>query len=141
MDPSGPHLQAALICERVLQEQDGVLSIIRVIDRVTFQLGPDGELIQPQHPIFFVISFKAGKARGTYSIEIQREKPSGEQALVLNAPVHFEGEERGANVVIGGAFAPDEAGLYWFDVLFEGEQVTRIPLRAVFQPLPTLGGE
>ena len=141
MDNTGPHLQAALICERVLQEQDQVPSVIRIIDRIFFALGPDGELVQPQHPIFFFISFKAGSARGSFNVEIHREKPSGERALVLNAPVFFEGEERGVNVVVGTAFAPDQAGLYWFDVMFEGTLVTRIPLRAVFQPQPTVGSE
>lgn len=140
MDPSGPYLQSALVCERVLQENDGVLSIIRVIDRVTFIVGPDGELVAPEHPVFFVITFKAGAARGTYSIEIRVEKPSGERSAILNAPVHFEGEERGANIVIGAAFAPDQAGLYWYEVLFEGERVTRMPLRAVYQPMATVGG-
>jgi hypothetical protein len=33
MDAGGPYLNAALLCEKVLQERDGVLSIIRIIDR------------------------------------------------------------------------------------------------------------
>lgn len=138
---SGPHLQAALICERVLQEQDGIISVIRHIDRVIFVVGPDGDLVQPQHPITFLVSFKSGSARGSYNVEIHREKPSGEQDAVLSAPVFFEGEERGVNLVVAAAFAPDQAGLYWYDVYFEGTRVTRIPLRAIYQPLPTAGGE
>jgi hypothetical protein len=31
----GPYLIAALICEKVLQEKDGTVSIIRMVDRVT----------------------------------------------------------------------------------------------------------
>lgn len=138
-DPSGPHLQAALICERVLQEQDGIVSAIRVVDRVFFVLGPAGELLQPQHPITFLIAFKSGSARGSYSLEVRRERPSGEQDTVLSAPVFFEGEERGVNLVVQTAFAPDQAGLYWFDVYFEGNRVTRMPLRAIYQQPPTAG--
>ena len=31
----GPYLSAALLCEKVLEEKDGVKSAIRIIDRVT----------------------------------------------------------------------------------------------------------
>ena len=31
----GPYVCMALLCEKVLNEQDGVLSVIRVIDRIT----------------------------------------------------------------------------------------------------------
>lgn len=37
----GPFLSAALLCEKVLVEQDGIKSAIRIIDRVTHAvLGP-----------------------------------------------------------------------------------------------------
>jgi hypothetical protein len=138
---TGPHLTAALICERVLSEQDQVLSAIRIIDRVTFGVGADGKLVQPQQPIWFMIMLKSGSARGSYNVEIRREKPSGEQSPLLSAPVYFEGEDRGASLVVAAAFEPDQAGLYWFDVYFEEERITRIPLRVIYQPLPTIGGE
>ena len=68
------------------------------------------------------------------------EKPSGEQVPILQAPVHFEAEDRGVNLVIGSILEADQEGLYWFDVFFEEERVTRIPLRALHQPQPIPGG-
>lgn len=56
------------------------------------------------------------------------EKPSGQEVPLLEASVFFEGEERGAQLVLQAALKPDGAGLYWFDVLFEEERITRIPL-------------
>jgi hypothetical protein len=138
-DPSGPHLTAAIICERILNEQDGVVSAIRIIDRVWFVTGEDGQPLNPQHPITLFISFKSGSARGSFTVAIHLEKPSGEQAPVLEAPVFFEGEERGVNIVLNAGFEPEEAGLYWFDVLFEGNRVTRMPLRAIYQSQPSAG--
>lgn len=139
MNGDGPYLATAVICERVLQEQDGVISAIRMVDRVFFVADPDGNLLQAQHPIWFLITFKAGAARGSYTVEIRREKPSGEEGPLIQAPVLFEGEERGVNLIIQGAFEPDQEGLYWFEVLFEGNRVTRIPLRAIYQQLPVAG--
>lgn len=136
VDPAGPFIQAAVICERVLTEPDGAVSAIRVIDRVYFASDPEGRPLMPRQPIWFLLALKSGSARGRYTLTIRREKPSGEQADVLQAPVLLEGEERGANIVVQAAFEPDQEGLYWFDVLFESERITRMPLRAVFQPLP-----
>src|SRR3954454_17217696 len=138
-DPGGPHLTAALTCERVLQEADGVVSAIRLIDRVIFLAEPDGSLVAAQHPFTFLLSFKSGSARGRFKIRVRVEKPSGEDAPLLEAPVFFEGEERGVNVVVQALFEPDQEGLYWYDVFFEDTRVTRMPLRAIFQPRPIAG--
>lgn len=146
----GPFLQTALICERVLQEQDGVVSAIRIIDRLFFMLGDDGQPANPRHPVTFLITFKSGAARGRYAIQVEREQPSGERSGPLfEAPLFLEGEERGVNLVVQAIFEPEQEGLYWFDVFFvvpsttqEGARrtcVTRVPLRAIFQPMPTVG--
>lgn len=139
MANDGPHLNTAMICERILNEQDGVVSAIRIIDRVTFGADPDGNLLNPQYPVTLFIGFRAGSARGRHSLSLQVEKPSGEQIPLLTAPMHFEGEERGANVFFAMPFEPDQEGLYWFDVILGEERVTRIPLRAVYQPMATTG--
>jgi hypothetical protein len=137
--PGGPHLNVALICERVLQEQDGALSAIRIIDRVWFVADADGTPLQPQQPITLLLSWKSGDARGRYSVRVVLEKPSGEQVPVLQAPIHLEGEERGANMVLNTALEADQEGVYWYDVYFEEDRVTRIPLRATYQPAPRPG--
>ena len=42
MESTGPFIAAAVICENVLNEQDGVLSVIRIIDRLIQQaVGPE----------------------------------------------------------------------------------------------------
>ncbi len=136
---SGPFIQAALICEKVLQEQDGAMSAIRIIDRIFFVAGEDGQPLNPRTPIMFLICLKSGEARANLPVEVRLEKPSGEQSQILQAHMLFEGEERGGNIVINAMFEADQQGLYWFDVLLDGTRITRMPLRAVFQPIPTTG--
>jgi hypothetical protein len=131
-DRSGPHIQAAFFCERVLQEKDGVLSAIRIIDRVIFQV-PEGERPPSQH-LTLMVALKSGDARGTYPLAISMERPSGEQVpSPLSVSVFLEGEERGANVMVPVRFDAEMPGLYWFDVLFDGRVITRVPLRAIYQ--------
>lgn len=139
-DPGGPFINTAVICERVLSEQDGVASAIRIIDRVFFVTDEHDDPIASQHPFTLFLNFKAGAARGSFKVAVRMEAPSGQQVPIIEAPVFFEGEERGVNLVGQVVFEPGEgAGLYWFDVLFEGERVTRIPLRVIYQSRPTTG--
>jgi hypothetical protein len=136
----GPYLGIAVLCERVLQEADGVLSIIRVVDRVTQQaIGPEAPDEMPPVPVALsaVVMLKAGQARGSFPVRITLEGPSGERLpfdLVL--PVLLEGEDRGVNLVLDLRFQAEQQGLYWFDVLFgrQEELLTRVPLRIVYQP-------
>jgi hypothetical protein len=132
----GPFVQTALICERVITEQDGAISAIRIIDRVFFPADAAAQPLNPRHPIWFLISLKSGAARGRFNVTVVRERPSGERDQIVQVPILLEGEDRGANIVGPGSFEPDQEGLYWFDVEFDGRLLTRMPLRAVYQPLP-----
>ncbi len=135
METEGPFLQAALICERVLVEQDGVLSIIRIVDRLIRHAPADGpdELEAFSQELQIVLLMKSGAARGRFELTIGVEKPSGEQGETISVPVHFEGEDRGVQVTMPVSFEADQEGLYWFDIGFEGERLTRMPLRVVYQ--------
>ena len=143
MKASGPFLTAALFCERVLQEKDGVLSAIRIIDRLTHTItGPDApdEMPSFQVQISILISFKSGDAKGRQELTVTPSSPSGKTLPGLSVPILFEGDERGANVNIGYAFKAEEEGLYWFGVILNGKEFTRIPLRIIYQKMQTTMG-
>ena len=76
----GPHLQMAVFCEKVLQEKDGVLSLIRIIDRINrTAAGPEAPEAMPpfDYQLTSVITLKSGNARGGVQVEIEPEGPSG----------------------------------------------------------------
>ena len=63
----GPHVQVATLCEKALQEADGVLSIIRAIDRVIVTAqGSEvpSELPQGNLQLTLVVILKSDGARG-----------------------------------------------------------------------------
>jgi hypothetical protein len=132
-DRSGPHLAAAFVAEKVLQEQDGVLTPVRIIDRMMFLI-PSGQDHPEPVPLTLVVALKSGGARGSYPLAVTLENPIGQQ-IPLAPPntVFLEGEERGVNLLVPFAFAPEIEGLYWFDVYFDGQRITRVPLRAMYQ--------
>lgn len=136
----GPYVGIAVFCEKLLKEADGVASLIRVVDRITFGIPTPGAA-PTAYPLVAVLMFKAGDARGTFAVALRSIGPSGQQLGTIETPVLFEGEDRGVTVALQFAFQPAEEGLHWFDVMVEGQRVTRIPLRAVYRRLSVTGAE
>lgn len=135
-EAGGPYVQMAALCERVLEGKDGVLSVIRIIDRFTFTASgpsPPEEMPPGTINITIVIMLKSGFARGRFNLRIIPNTPSGKTLSGLGAGVLLEGDDRGANVVLSGQMHVKEEGLYWFDVLLQEQLLTRIPLRLVYQ--------
>lgn len=136
---SGPHLQVAVFCEKVLIERDGAFSLIRVIDRFNIS----GHLPEmPPNNINFTIfvSFKAGFCRGKMSLKIVPTTPNGKELPGLSFTVLFEGDdERGVNVQGNMTMIVQEEGRYWFDVLLGDTLVTRMPLMVVYQQTQFVG--
>jgi len=138
----GPYLNAALICEKILREQDGVVSAIRIIDRLTHSVpGPD--TMQPfAYRLCLLLAFKSGQALGNYTISIQPIKPgTAEKMPAAVYPVNFEQpDDRGIGICADMQIEFDVPGLWWFDIYLTGQgearRVTRIPFRVIYLPQP-----
>jgi hypothetical protein len=131
MDKPLPYVTAALLCERVLHEKDETLSLVRVIDRLQYAV-PEG--IKPMIQIQGLVSVKSGLVTGDHTIKIIAEKPKGDRKEVVNFPVKLLGKDQGQNLILNIGLGIEQDGLHWFDVLFDGELLTRIPLMVT--PLP-----
>ncbi len=141
-ESSGPYLVAALLCEKVLQEKNEVVSLIRIVDRFMVTVSALGSPENmPTIPINLTafVSLKSGGARGRYTIKWRAETPSGIKEPEQLFPVLFEGEDRGVNLILNLNMVVDQEGLYWFDVLLEDQLLTRIPLRIVYQRIGQSG--
>ncbi|HEX74114.1 MAG TPA: hypothetical protein G4N93_03075 [Dehalococcoidia bacterium] len=134
----GPYLSAAIVCEKVLEERNGVKSVIRIIDRVTHQAvgpNPPQEMVPFDYEMAMLIRFKSGRARGTYPLEIQLIKPSGESAPPMRRNILFEGEDdRGLDIVVNMKLKFDQIGIYWFNIDLNNVNITRLPFRVVYLP-------
>lgn len=134
----GPFLSAALICEKVLEEKDGVKSAVRIIDRVIHTVvgtRPPDEMEPFDYEATLLIRLKSGWARGAYAIRINLIKPSGESPMPLQQRVNFEGEEdRGVDIVGKMRIKFDQTGIYWFKIYLNDTFLTQVPLRVVYMP-------
>lgn len=135
-DKDGPYLQVAVLCEKVLQEKDGVLSAIRIVDRIVMTASGVGAPQQmPPVPISLtaLLVFKSGSARGNHQVKIRPTLPSGRILQEISLPMLLEGDDRGVNLIANIGLQAREEGLYWFDIVVDDELATRIPLRIVYQ--------
>lgn len=144
-DDTGPYVQAATLCEKVLVERDGVLSVIRMVDRLTISpVGPDLPSRMPTTvtKLAVLVSLKSGNVQGSFEIVLQPRSPSGGTLQPLAFPVYLEGGDRGVNIFGDVDLTLEEEGLYWFEVLFGEERrvLTRFPLRVIYQPVRTGAG-
>lgn len=139
----GPFVQAALICQLALRDADGVMSAIRIVDRRTQVAGPDDPEEMPPlviDDLRLVVMLKSGAARGSHTIDIEMELPSGERHHVVGLPAYFEGDEKGVALDAALDLELPIEGLYWFDLSMEKELLTRVPLRVVYQRYSGAGG-
>ena len=133
---NGPFINAAFICEKILHEKDGVVSAIRIVDRLMHARGgPDAsERMEPfNYALTLYILLKSGSARGDRQLKIVMVKPSGEKASQVSQKLHFEGEDdQGIGVALEMRLTFDLEGLYWFDVELDDVLLTRVPLRVIY---------
>jgi hypothetical protein len=138
----GPYLTVAALCDRILQEKDGVISLIRVIDKITSSpVGPGTPAEMPPIPVnvSLVIMLRAGDSGGNYTVTIRPEGPTmASPPTETEVPVSFSGAPgEGANLVVNIAMVATTTGLYWFSILLDGYLLTRVPLRIEYSPLRT----
>lgn len=139
MSSPKPFVQVACICEKVLIEPDNVVSLIRIVDTMSVgirAIGPgDLQIEVPKDapslglPMTAFVMLKSGDVIGEHEIGMRLNRPDKGPSPVRKWPVVFSGGEHGANLRIQFTLPSAEPGLYWFDVLWGDEVLTRIPFR------------
>jgi hypothetical protein len=127
------------VCERILMEKDGVSSIIRIVDEFTVRsFGLKGVAREQAEPgIVIKIPFSAwayiaikprtpGKP-STHKLEPRVITPSGKPmtATKNEIDIHLTGAVGGFTVNLELAIDAGEPGIYWLEVLLDGELVFR----------------
>ena len=138
----GPYIQMTGLCDQVIEDKTGALSLIRIIDTITHtEARPDAPVEMPPvtYPMKMVIMLKSGRARGRHELKIVPQLPSGETKAPLIRSVQMEGEERGVNNIINMLFTFTMEGLYWFNIFLDDSLLTRIPLRIKYNRILTQG--
>lgn len=141
-----PLVTVACICERVLREEDGVLSAIRITDKFILR-GPEAEpsevgLVQTTA----LVMLRAGDLEGPSEVALQVHSPTGKKSKTPHRfPILLQGKTRGpnhgANLIVDLLVPAGELGHYKLDILWNGSLLREIPFeitRAPVQASPAL---
>ena len=137
-----PCLATAVLCERVLQEKDNVLTLIRLVDRFTIPAEKDSEP-SPGLKATMLLSFKSGNYRGKLNVRIDHASPTEKRANLHTGDMTFEGGEKGAGIIANITLVGPEDGLHWFEVVLKKESsgeeicITRVPMTVHYKPKTT----
>lgn len=138
---AGPWLQAALFCDSWVEGKDGALTLVRVVDSMIVEVGPDGApSVSQSLGLKLVLMLKSGQARGRHELSLTLEEPSGIRHAPRHADLFFPGDEQGVNLLTEVQLGVQE-GLFWFDVAVNGRLLTRVPYRVRFQRSPAAPGQ
>jgi hypothetical protein len=134
---TGPYLMMAVLCERAIREVDEVVSVIRVVDKITNTItGPSVRETLPAVPVTLtlVIMLRAGGASGPYTVKVGPEPPTGKPPEEQELPINFTGPpESGVNLIINFGMITSQEGFYWINVRLNDELLTRIPLQVEYK--------
>ena len=136
----GPFLTVATFCEQVIEDKSGVLSLIRIVDRMNITTqGPTAPDDMPPANLDWslVLNFKSGEARGSLPIKIEPELPSGLRLSPTTLSAHFEGGNRGANIISRFNMKLEMPGVYWFRIYVNDEFLTQIPVEVIYSRIVT----
>jgi hypothetical protein len=137
----GPFLQAAFFCEKVLQEKDGVVSAIRIIDRMTFSAPSESapEKMPPMNiAIVMLVRFKSGDVSGEHELRIKPTSPSGKELAASTMSFMLGGGELAANIIANYEMKVEESGLYWFDIMLGDKSFTKVSLNIIYERAPKI---
>lgn len=133
----------ATACDNMLLEQDGTISIIRVIDRISVELkaniktekeGISSEIqnFEIAIPINAVVCLKSGDFRGEGELTLKAHLPDGTRKDFPDKwNLLMEGDEKGINVHLKFGLSSKHVGLTWIEVYWNSEVLTKFPVRLV----------
>lgn len=137
MSTPKPLVQVACVCEKVLTEHDNVPSLIRIVDTYTLHVPPGQSPSDSAVSLTAFVALKSGEVVGEYEAGLRLVPPDGKATQVRKWPVVLNGSEHGVNLKIEFVIPSPTPGLYWFDVLWGEDVLTRIPFRLKTSPAAT----
>jgi hypothetical protein len=136
-DSVKPYLTAAFLCEHVLQEKDGVVSAVRIVDifytEYPYQDIPEGKI--PATIVKGLLTFKGGPGEYMTRIEVV-DLTTQESQGRTEMPVPLKGGSYGYNIILKIPVALNTIGRYGINVEIDGEQLIQIPFEVKRKPQP-----
>ena len=122
--PRTPLIAHAVLCEKVLVETDGVLTLVRVVDQLNVAPGSPAIV-----RLYLVLGFKSETDAEQLGLKVRMQHPDGHEDPMLGFDLDLAGSGGGSTLFVRLALSLTERGLYWFNVRLSDLVVARVPLR------------
>lgn len=133
--PVEPYLKLGAICERVLEDKDNVLSLIRVVDRFTITVTgkePPDQLPEGATTLTIVMSWVGGLGRHEAAFDII--SPGGEtQPSPRSWSFTLDSLNRGHNIIVTLPVRITKPGVYWIEFILNDKIKSRIPFQVLYE--------
>ena len=122
-----------LICDSILQEADGVSSVIRLVDLFTVRPAPDVPVEKQVFPIKALVTLKGQIGDSSeHNIRIEMIRPSGENQVLLEKAIPVASRfgpsiPGGATLVLHIGVIVREMGTHYIRLLDDGEELIKVP--------------
>lgn len=127
-----PDISMAVFAERVMHEQDGVASFIRIIDRVLVPLEDSKAALPIAVNYYLAIGLRgAGRVHGDHVVTLRTMTPQGKYTdSRLPVEVRFSDDALGTQFYIDTKLTVEHLGNYYFDLFWDddAEPFIRVPL-------------
>ena len=127
-----PVVGLACLCEKVLTEKDGVITLVRLVDQFTAVVPPNlPEGFKPHISMTLVLNLRAAGLTGKHDVRIVMHGPTkaaDPQDFVVEFP---PGDLSAVNLLLTVGIGIEKFGNCRLDVLFDGEPLTTVPFRLI----------
>lgn len=139
----GPYLSAALFCDQIIEERDGTLSAIRIIDTMTLRIPHEVPEDQPfPLQVSFLLIFKTGNAAGTHQFRIDLRSPTGKIKRGPTEDHEFLPQPHGGvNFRVKLGIEVKKSGIFWADVYLDGKPIAHAPFNIVVEREPEIAAQ
>jgi hypothetical protein len=133
--PIEPYLKLGTICERVLQEKDNVLSLIRIVDQFTVTITgkePPDQLPRGFKPLTIIMSWVGGL--GSHEAAFNIISPGGEtQRSPQSWSFTLNAINQGHNIIVTLPVSIVKEGVYWIEFILNDQVKSRIPFQILYE--------
>jgi hypothetical protein len=137
---NGPYLAAAFFCDNVLEEKDGTLSAVRMLDqiKVTVPASAPDDFPSEENKVPLamagLLSFKSGESPGPHTVRLEMESPTGKVSTAHEQTIPFAGQAHGGgNLILRFVLRVNKGGLFWFNVYLDNKLMTTMPLQVTVE--------
>lgn len=128
----GPFLAAAFFCEKVIEDEDGALSALRIVDACSIREVAAGDVPFERPVIVSILALvilRSGDAAGPHELAVVPELPDGTRMDTESREVFLpEAPNGGTTMQFNVTFPAKQSGIFWLDVFLDGKLSTRMPL-------------